>query len=87
MNRVSVARLVDLLDPLLGATRERLGVGLDLLVRALDDGQDGAHDDLLHLEAGVDEGLSVDAHVLEESGHATQGLVEMLAVLRDCLRV
>lgn len=54
---------------------------LDLLVEAVEDGEDGAFEGLFGLDVGVDEALGVDADVLEEAGDAAEGLVEVVTLL------
>lgn len=76
-----VAQLLDLLGARVGARVELLGLVLNLLVQALEDGQHGALEALLRLEVGVDHGLRVGAHVLEEARQAAQALVKVVALL------
>lgn len=76
-----VASLVNFLCALLGAMGELLGLVLDLLMQAFENGEDRALDALFGFDVGVDEGLRVGAHVLEESGNAAQTLVEVVALL------
>lgn len=78
----SVPDLLDLLCALAGAVLDLLDLGLDLLVQSLEDGEDGSLEGLLGLGVGVDHGLCVDSHVLEEAGNTTQALVEMPALLK-----
>jgi hypothetical protein len=50
-------------------------------MQAFENGEDRALDALFGFDVGVDEGLRVGAHVLEESGNAAQTLVEVVALL------
>lgn len=75
-----VAQLLHLLGARVGARVELLGLVLDLLVQALEDGEHGALDALLRLEVGVDHGLRVGAQVLEEAGDAAQRLVKVVSL-------
>lgn len=77
-----VAELLDFLGRLLRTVGKLLGLVLDLLVQSLEDGDDGALDALLGLGVGVDHGLGVGAHVLEEAGDAAEALVKMVALLK-----
>ena len=76
-----VACHLDLFGAFLRAPRELLTLVFDLLMKPLDDGEDGPLDALLRLQVGVDQRLRVDAHVLEEAGDATEALVEVVAIL------
>jgi hypothetical protein len=76
-----VASLIDLLSSLLGAVGELLGLMLDLLVQTFEDGKDGALYALFGLDVGVDEGLGVGSHILEEASNTAQALVEVVTLL------
>jgi hypothetical protein len=76
-----VAGLLNLLGSLFSTMSKFLGLVLDLLVQALKDGKDGALDALLGLDVGVDKGLGVGAHVLEEASNAAEALVEVVTFL------
>ena len=77
-----VTSLLNLLGSLLGTVGEFLGLVLNLLVQTLEDGQDGALDALFGLYIGIDKGLSVGAHVLEETSNTAKALVEVVAFLQ-----
>lgn len=83
-----VAQLVNLLGARVGARVELLGLVLDFLVQALEDGQDGALEALFGLDVGVDHGLGVGAHVFKEAGNAAEALVKVVTLAErvgDCL--
>jgi hypothetical protein len=77
-----VTSLLDLLGSLLGTVGELLSLVLNFLVQTLEDGKDGALDALLGFDIGIDKGLGVGAHVLEETSNTAKALVEVVTFLQ-----